>query len=85
MNNIRQRLAQCFAAVFPTIPPDQLASATADNVAAWDSAHHAALVQVIEEEFQLELPDNVIGETDSFAAFETYLQGLGSAACAPAQ
>ena len=35
MNNVKERVAQCFSNVFPKIRPDELPSASTASLAAW--------------------------------------------------
>lgn len=73
MTYLRSRLVTCFSAVFPELVVDSIPASTIDSVPNWDSSHHFLLMQVIEEEFALRIPEEVIGEIDSFASFESYL------------
>jgi acyl carrier protein len=73
MNSHRERLVACFAAVFPGLPADALPSANIDNVLDWDSSHHYMLMQVVEEEFRIKIPEDQLGMMDSFAGFEEYV------------
>ena len=77
MDDVRRRLAACFTAVFPGLSSADAPAATADSVAAWDSSHHFLLLEVVEEEFAIQIPEDVAGEIDSFAAFENHLNGHG--------
>lgn len=77
MDNLRERLVVCFTAVFSGISALEVATATIDTVPSWDSSHHFLLMQVIEEEFGIQIPEEVVGEIDSFAGFENYLNGDG--------
>ena len=73
MNNIRERLVDCFTTVFPTLTPEEAIAATADSVSNWDSVQHLTLMRVVEEAFEIEIPYEVLGGIDSFAGFEQYL------------
>lgn len=74
MDSTRERLTGCFTAVFPGLPPDEAPSATIDTVPNWDSSHHFMLSLVMEEAFAIRIPEEVMGEIDSFAGFEDYLK-----------
>lgn len=74
MSMIRERLARCFSAVFPQLSQEETVTANADTVPSWDSSNHFLLMQVIEEEFSLQIPEEVLGELVSFAGFEEYLE-----------
>ena len=73
MNNIRERLVECFTIVFPTLTSEEAILATADNVFNWDSVQHLTLMRVVEEAFEIEIPEEVLAGIDSFAGFEQYL------------
>lgn len=79
MDKLRERLVKCFAAVFPSLSALEAPDASIDTVPAWDSSHHFLLMQVIEEEFGIQIPEVVIGEIDSFSGFEIFLNGEGQA------
>lgn len=67
----RQRLIRCFATVFPEaqVIPD----ASPDTLERWDSVNHFTLIQVIEDEFAVSIPESAGGELLSFRDFEAYL------------
>ena len=73
MDITHQRLVSCFTTVFPTLSEDQAPGATMDTVRDWDSSHHFMLMLVIEESFSIQIPEEAMGEIDSFRAFEDYL------------
>jgi acyl carrier protein len=66
MADLRTRLEQCFAAVFPDLSADEIRSASTASVPAWDSLAFATLVSVIEEEFGVEIPVDELAELGSF-------------------
>jgi len=74
MGATRQRLIGCFTTVFPKLAPEQVVAATLDSTHDWDSTRHFLLMQVVEEEFSLQIPEEMIGEMVSFAGFEDYLE-----------
>jgi len=76
MENLRERLVECFTVVFPTLSPESAATATGDDLPDWDSTHHIMLMNVIEEAFHIEIPEEVLGGIDSFQGFESYLAAL---------
>ena len=65
------RLVRCFATVFPGA--QAIPEATPDTEPRWDSSSHVLLVQVIEDEFGVSIPEVAAGELLSFQAFESYL------------
>jgi acyl carrier protein len=77
MDPIRERLAACFSVVFPGRSPDETLTATIDNTPGWDSSRHFLLMQVIEETFGTQIPEEVAGEIESFQGFADYLSQEG--------
>ena len=76
MNDLRQRLAQCFGLVFPDLKGPDVYSASSSSIAAWDSAATIILANVIEEEFQVKLDYDILPELASFDLFLDYLRNL---------
>jgi acyl carrier protein len=70
----RQRLMKCFEVVFPDLPQDKIASVSTATVAAWDSVAAITLMNVIEDEFGLELDLDDLANLDSFEKLYSYLQ-----------
>ncbi len=66
MANERERLRACFAAVFPSLKPDEIERASPNSVANWESMTTVTLVAVIEEEFGVALPVEEFTEAISF-------------------
>lgn len=69
----RQRLLECFRAVFPDASEEQLAASSTENTPAWDSVAHITLITVIEEEFGRRLPEDRYGDLTSFAVLLDFL------------
>jgi acyl carrier protein len=74
MNDLRQRLAQCFSVVFPDLKMPEVYSASSSSVAAWDSMAAIILANVIEEEFRVKLDYDVLPELVSFDLMANYLE-----------
>ena len=77
MDDIRPRLVKCFTAVFPGLSAAEVPGATIDTVRGWDSSRHFLLMHVVEEEFGIQLPEEAVGEIDSFSGFESHLNANG--------
>lgn len=73
MDAIATRLTNCFQTVFPALTPEQIPNASQQTVAAWDSTNAIMLVNVIEEEFAIEMDFDRLGELDSFENLHRYL------------
>lgn len=79
MDNIQARLAKCFQIVFPEMPDSDIASASQNSVAEWDSVAAITLLNVIEDEFQITMDLEMAAELDSFKRIKEYLQDKVSA------
>jgi acyl carrier protein len=74
MDETKQRLTNCFRVVFPELTETEILAASQESVAAWDSVAAITLVNVIEDEFGVELDLDNLSELDSFAKVNKYLQ-----------
>ncbi|MDP9112106.1 MAG: acyl carrier protein [Acidobacteriota bacterium] len=66
MDPLKRRLAHCFQTVFPDLREDQIPHANQENLALWDSVAAITLVNVIEEEFAIEMDLDSLAELNSF-------------------
>ena len=73
MDHIALRLTNCFQTVFPHLPEGEIAAASQTNVAAWDSVAAITLVNVIEEEFGIQMDLDQLADLDSFTRVHDYL------------
>ena len=73
MNDLTSRLIKCFQAVFPDLPEAQIPAATQQSVPTWDSVATITLVNVIDEEFNVELDLEQLDQFNSFESFERHL------------
>ena len=77
MDKSRERLAQCFRVVFPNLKDNgEIFSATTATVPEWDSVAAIMLVNVLEEEFQIEMDFEVLGDLTSFDLILAYLKSV---------
>jgi acyl carrier protein len=74
----KQRLTNCFHVVFPDLPEAGIPLANQSNTKDWDSVAAITLVNVIEEEFSIELDLDSVADLDSFDAIEHYLTSLSA-------
>jgi acyl carrier protein len=75
MDAIRDRLVACFQTVFPDLPEAEIPAATQALIAAWDSVAAITLVNVIEDEFGIEVDLDLLAELDSFSRIHEYVCG----------
>jgi acyl carrier protein len=74
MDDLRSRLLNCFATVFPALNEEAIPSASVDSVTSWDSLASAVLISTIEEEFGVQV---ALDDLERFVSFEmifSYLQ-----------
>ncbi len=76
MDNTKARLERCFETVFPELPVSEIPSATQESIAAWDSIAAITLVNVIEDEFQIQMDLDELAELDSFERILQYLHSV---------
>ena len=74
MDETHDRLMKCFAVVFPDLSQDAIAGASTATVAAWDSIAAITLMNVVQDEFGLEIDLDDLADLDSFANLHSYLQ-----------
>lgn len=72
-DSIDERLLHTFQAVFPAHSDEQLRNGTPDTITNWDSSNHVMLIMVIEEAFDIRIPEREAGELLSFSEFKGYL------------
>lgn len=73
--NIRTRLVECFQTIFPDIAAETIPSVSQASTPDWDSVAAITLVQVLEDEFGLELDLDKLADLDSFDKVLDYLRG----------
>ena len=79
MSDVETRLMRCFSSVFPTLKPEEIRSAHADSLAAWDSLAAVTLLAVVQQEFDVAIDLLDLPELDSFDAFLRRLTGSNGA------
>ena len=75
MDKLEQRLENVFATVFPDLPPNKIRAASQDSVKTWDSVAAVTLLNLIEEEFGVQMEFEDIGDLTSFSSIAEYLKG----------
>lgn len=76
MHDVKQRLAKCFSAVFPELPPEEIGKTSAECAVSADSLSAVTLLAVVEEEFGIDLK---VDDMESFASFEQILMRVNDA------
>lgn len=73
MDAIANRLSKCFQTVFPELSESAVSEASQDSVPKWDSTAAIMLVNVVEDEFGIQMDFDRIAELDSFRRIHEYL------------
>lgn len=73
MDDIAKRLTSCFQTVFPDLSTEEIAHASQSSVPAWDSTAAIMLVNVLEDEFGIQMDFDALAELDSFSRVYEYL------------
>jgi acyl carrier protein len=73
-SSVRDRLLQCFTAVFPAAQPAALENASAETFEDWDSVAHVTLITVLEEEFGAAASPDRLAELTSFESLLAELE-----------
>lgn len=74
MDDVKPKLIECFQIVFPDLKEKDIPAASQDTVAEWDSVAAITLVNVIEEQFGIEMDLDQIAELDSFEKVRAHLE-----------
>jgi acyl carrier protein len=74
MDNVEARLLRCFSVIFPDLKENDLSNASMENVEDWDSVATVTLINVVEEEFDIQIALEDIEDVMSFSQFLNYLK-----------
>ncbi|HEY2646196.1 MAG TPA: acyl carrier protein [Candidatus Acidoferrales bacterium] len=74
MDNIQNRLTNCFSTVFPGLPENEIPQSTQFTISQWDSVAVITLANVIEEEFGFPVDFDRLPEFDSFEHVLNYVR-----------
>lgn len=70
MENIKDQIRIVMSAVFE-VPLDKISEeASPDNIESWDSIKHLNLILALEEEFDITIPDEEVGNLLTFKLIE---------------
>jgi len=80
MNELEEKLSDCFQAVFPQISRSEIPGTSMKLNPDWDSMATITLVSLIEESFGIETQPDDIEHLTSFESIRSYLQKKAVAA-----
>ena len=66
-SDLADRLTRCFQEVFTNLTAQQARSASVAEIDEWDSLASLSLVAVVEDEFDVALPDEVVADLTDYS------------------
>lgn len=70
MDNIKSRIVKVMSAVFE-VPMEEITDVSSvDNIESWDSLKHLNLILSLEEEFNISIPDEEVGNLMNYKLIE---------------
>lgn len=69
MDDLREQLIVCFAAVFPAVPPEELETLEQANCSAWTSVTHVTLIVAVEQALGVRLDYTRLVGIGTFESF----------------
>ena len=73
MTTLKDRVADCFCALFPNHPREELLSGSRESIPEWDSLASFTLSMLIQEEFHLGIDFSDLEHFKSFQAVVDYV------------
>lgn len=73
----REKLVQCFSAVLPTLPLEEIPNASIEGTDPWDSVASVTLIFAVEEDFNVEIEPEDLEGLASFEKIYRYLESKG--------
>jgi len=73
MNDLEDKLIDCFSAVFPKRSRDEIRIADRDSMEEWDSLTGIMLVAVVQQELKVEIDVMDLGQLGSFRSMLLYV------------
>jgi acyl carrier protein len=74
MDNTEERLVKVFETVFPDMSEGKVRTASQNTVSTWDSVAAITLMNVMEEEFSIEIDFDRAAELSSFPEILAYVK-----------
>jgi hypothetical protein len=80
MDDVREKLAHCFALAFPQMDPGRYFEARAENTKEWDSVAQVTLLTLIGEEFGIDVDFEEFEGATSFEAIANRISEISTGA-----
>jgi acyl carrier protein len=76
MENFRERILKVMSLVFE-VPVETLnEESSSDTIASWDSLKHLNLILALEEEFNVEIPDEEVGNLMNYKLIKLVVEEI---------
>jgi acyl carrier protein len=76
MKNVKEQIAKIMAVVFEVNSDSINENTSADTIETWDSLRHMNLILALEEEFNVIIPDEEVGNLMNFKLIELVITDL---------
>lgn len=76
MKNVKEQIAKIMAVVFEVNVDSIDENTSADNIETWDSLRHMNLILALEEDFNVTIPDEEVGNLMNFKLIELVIKDL---------
>lgn len=76
MKNVKEQIAKIMAVVFEVNVDSIDENTSADNIETWDSLRHMNLILALEEDFNVTIPDEEVGNLMNFKLIELVITDL---------
>jgi len=76
MKNVKEQITKIMAVVFEVNPDLINENTSADSIDTWDSLRHMNLILALEEEFNVSIPDEEVGNLMNFKLIELVITDL---------
>jgi acyl carrier protein len=76
MKNVKEQIAKIMAVVFEVNVDSIDENTSADNIETWDSLRHMNLILALEEELNVTIPDEEVGNLMNFKLIELVINDL---------
>lgn len=78
MENLDSRILKVMSIVFEISIDSLNEDSSSDNIESWDSLRHLNLILALEDEFNLEIPDEEVGNLMNFKLIKIVLEELNN-------
>lgn len=77
MENIKPRIIKVMSAVFEVPASEITSTSSVDSIESWDSLKHLNLILALEDEFNVSIPDEEVGNLVNYKLIEMIINECG--------